>query len=99
MSPGSRSLFPLSSTRPMEGEQGGIMRITMTRRIVLAAAVLGLTAGAAGRAEASITLYADSDLGVAAGGLRPNSDAAAGSFDAAAGALGLINLIDFEGQI
>lgn len=42
--------------------------------------------------------YSGVDTGTGAGAPRPNSDAAASDFDSAAGALGTVNLIDFESQ-
>jgi len=49
-----------------------------------------------GHAQAAIIIFSGSDPGVGPGGARPNSNAAAASFDAAAGALGTVNTINFE---
>jgi hypothetical protein len=43
-----------------------------------------------------MTTYSGADYGVGPGGLRPNSDAAAAAFAAAAGSLGPVSLVDFE---
>jgi len=49
-----------------------------------------------GRADAGITTFIGSDGGAGPGDPRPNSDAAAASFDAAASALGTEGLVNFE---
>lgn len=46
--------------------------------------------------DAAIIVFSGADPGVGPGGARPNSNAAAASFDVAAGALGTVNLINFE---
>ncbi|MBP3956207.1 hypothetical protein J8F10_13030 [Gemmata sp. G18] len=47
-------------------------------------------------ARAGFIIYSGSDAGASSGSPRPNSDAAAAAFDAAAGALGAVSVIDFE---
>ena len=49
-----------------------------------------------GETSAAPIIFAGFDAGVGPGGARPNSDAAAASFDAAASALGVLNLLDLE---
>lgn len=46
--------------------------------------------------SAALITFEGRDGGVGPGGARPNSDAAASSFDTAAGLLGTVNLIDLE---
>jgi hypothetical protein len=59
----------------------------------------GLAAVALSTAAFAAPVYfSGGDAGALPGGLRPLSDAAAASFDAAAGGLGAINLINFESQ-
>jgi hypothetical protein len=63
------------------------------------AAVFAMLAGllsAAGTAEAALIVFSGADAGAGAASPRPNSVAAAASFDAAAGALGPVSLLDFE---
>ncbi|MCC6611493.1 MAG: PEP-CTERM sorting domain-containing protein [Burkholderiales bacterium] len=64
-------------------------------RIVKSLFGLCLALGFVG-ANAAIVSYQAGDPGTSLGSATPNSDAAAASFDAAAGALGSINLINFE---
>jgi hypothetical protein len=59
--------------------------------------ILCFTLLCAGVASAGIVVYEGKDAGVGPGNPRPNSDVAAAAFDAAAGALGTVNVIDFEG--
>ena len=68
-----------------------------TKQIWLALAVLGLGLCAGGRAEASIVTYVGNDNGANPGDPRPNSNAAAASFNTAASAVGsLSSTITFE---
>ena len=66
---------------------------SVTPAIILTMVVLfGVTA----EARAGIVIFTGIDPGAGPGDPRPNADAAAASFDAAAGLLGTSNLIDFE---
>ena len=69
-------------------------------RLVLGkwALVAGVALGAATMADAAPVLFVASDLNVGNdGGPRPNSDAAAAAFDAAAAGLGDLNILNLEG--
>jgi len=66
------------------------MRIRSTLAI---ATICVLTMGQPGWA---ITIFPAGDEGVGPGDLRPNSDAVAAAFDAAAGALGTVRVVDLE---
>ena len=66
------------------------MRLTPILVGLLAVALLQGSAGAA------IVVYSSSDAGADSSALRPNSDAAATSFDVAAGGLGTLSTITFE---
>jgi hypothetical protein len=70
----------------------------MKYRIVMSSivAVFAMLFLVTGTGHATLTTYYGIDAGVAAGGARPTSDATAATFDAAAGALNPINIIDFE---
>ncbi len=57
------------------------------------ALVLAITYSEAAQA---LTFYSGLDAGIGPGSSQPNSDAAASSFDAAAGSLGTLNTITFE---
>lgn len=57
---------------------------------------VGVRAFSAQALQAAAITYVASDPGTTNGSATPNSDAAAALFDAAAGALGTVNLIDFE---
>ena len=59
-------------------------------------AFAGLLALAASGVQAAPVVFGAGDAGTSVGSATPNSDAAAAAFDAAAGALGTIQLIDFE---
>ena len=59
-------------------------------------AVAGLIALAASGIQAAPITFSAGDAGTSLGSATPNSDAAAASFDAAAGSLGSISLINFE---
>lgn len=67
----------------------------MKRLFALAAAVVAL-AGTAGPARAVPIIFSGSDQGANSTDPRPNSNAAAAAFNAAAAALGTNNLITFE---
>jgi hypothetical protein len=67
------------------------------RRVLRHTMVVALLLGAAAEGSAAPILFSGSDPGVGPGGARPNSNAAAASFDAAAGLLGSASLINFEG--
>jgi len=71
------------------------MRV-QTKRIALAFVAVGLVYATAGTTRASIVTFIGSDNGANSTDPRPNSDAAAAAFDAAAGALGSAGLITFE---
>lgn len=66
----------------------------MTLKTIAASLILCLCITSAGY---GVTIYQDFDPGAGPTDPRPNSNAAAAAFDAAAGALGPINLINFEG--
>lgn len=70
--------------------------IVMLNKRIRGFAAVCFLALASGAAQAAIITYTGEDAGAVAGGATPNSDAAAASFDAAAGALGALSLIDFE---
>ena len=74
----------------MIGKQIKQKSITVFPLLVLLSAVLVLPA------EGAITTYTGLDAGVDPGGARPNSDAAAANFDAAAAALCPLSIEDFE---
>ncbi len=66
----------------------------MNKKLILAmCAVAALVVASAVDAD---VIYTGVDNGVGPGGARPNSDTAAAAFDAAAGSLGTVALIDFE---
>ncbi len=56
-----------------------------------------LVLGAGGQVKGDLIVFQGIDPGVGPGGARPNSNAAAAAFDAAANALGGFDLITFEG--
>src|SRR5690242_16616401 len=69
------------------------------KRLSLACAVvaaLALVFGNARHARAAPIVFSGLDIGANSTDPRPNSNAAAAAFDAAAGALGGVNLINFE---
>lgn len=66
------------------------------KRSLLALVACLTVLAAAGPSRADIVIFSGSDPGVGPGGARPNSDAAAAAFDAAAAALGAVNVITFE---
>lgn len=57
---------------------------------------LSFLLGAAVITQAAPTVYSGSDNGAGSASPRPNSDATASTFDAAASSLGSVNVIDFE---
>jgi hypothetical protein len=66
----------------------------MTKKLILAiCAVAALVLASAVDAD---VIYTGVDNGVGPGGARPNSDTAAAAFDADAGSIGTMELIDFE---
>jgi hypothetical protein len=62
-------------------------------RGVLFLAIMG---GAVGSSEGGLIVFTGTDLGAGPTDPRPTSDAAAASFDSAAGAIGPISIINFE---
>jgi hypothetical protein len=64
-----------------------------TRHFVMVFVGLGLTAS---QAYAGLVTYVATDLGAGPSSPRPNSDAMAATFDAAAAALGSVSIITFE---
>jgi hypothetical protein len=62
----------------------------------MAVACTACIAIGAGVSPTNAATFSGKDAGVNGSGARPNSDTAASQFDAAAGALGTINLINFE---
>jgi hypothetical protein len=64
--------------------------------IAVAVAGMGFSNIGAKSAQAAVATFEGIDPGVDAGQSRPNSDSAAALFDQTAGALGIVNKIDFE---
>nr|ALS88809.1 PEP_exosort: PEP-CTERM protein sorting [uncultured bacterium] len=58
----------------------------------------GIVAAWAPAARGAVVVFQGADTGTAAGDARPNANAAAAGFDAAAGALNSLNLINWEAQ-
>jgi hypothetical protein len=69
---------------------------TNMKRSLMAVACTACIAIGAGVSPIHAATFSGKDAGVNGSGARPNSDTAASQFDAAAGALGTINLINFE---
>lgn len=66
------------------------------RYIVCVLAIVGFWMMGAGEGGATLVTFSGADQGVGPGAARPSSDEAAADFDASAGALGHLTLIDFE---
>ena len=68
----------------------------MTQPLFKSSFAIAILALAAQASQAAIVVYDAGDAGITLGGAMPNSNAKAAQFDAAAGALGTVNLINFE---
>jgi hypothetical protein len=74
----------------------GAQMIPPLRISLLVMATLGLSLGMTDPAQAVVVTFTGADPGATSANPRPNSDAAAAAFDAAAGAIGTVSVIDFE---
>jgi hypothetical protein len=69
---------------------------TLTKKTLGTAAIAATLSLALANSASAVTFFGGRDSGVNSTGPRPSSNAAASNFDAAAGALGGINLLTFE---
>ena len=73
------------------------MEMTKSLRVLFTAvAIIGFTLYGYGEGGAALVTFSGADPGAGPGDSRPSSDEAAVDFDAAAGALGSVNLVTFE---